>query len=99
MNHQLTNAFFVTPASYGSLDYTESGAGYLDQDVVVRFDVPQQVSAIYLTDDFGATAPTVTVNGTSVTVQRVGTGTYDKKLKVTWSGMVGPAGVHVVATQ
>jgi hypothetical protein len=41
----------------------------------------------------------VTVNGNSVTVQRVGTGTYDKKLKVMWTGMVGPAGIHVVATQ
>jgi hypothetical protein len=99
MNHQLTNAFFVTPASYGSLDYAESGAGFLDQDVVIRFDVPQQVSAIYLTDDFGAAAPTATVNGAPVTVQRIGTGTYDKKLQLMWSGMVGPSGVHVVATQ
>jgi uncharacterized protein (DUF608 family) len=97
MNHQLTNAFFVTPGSYGSLDYAESGAGFLNRDVVVRFDVPQNVSAIYLTDDFGA-APTATVNGTPVSFQRAGTGKYDRKLKLMWSGMVGPAGVHVVVT-
>jgi hypothetical protein len=97
MNHQLTNAFFVTPASYGSLDYLESGAGFANKDVVIRFDVPQSVSAIYLTDNFGTATPTATVDGTSVTVQRVGTGSYDRKLKLMWNGTVGPTGIHVVA--
>jgi len=97
MNHQLTNAFFVTPASYGSLDYLESGAGFANKDVVIRFDVPQNVSAIYLTDNFGTATPTATVDGTSVTVQRVGTGSYDGKLKLMWNGTVGPTGIHVVA--
>ena len=97
MNHELTNAFFVTPGSYGSLDYRESGAGFVDKDIVIRFDVPQTVSAVYLTDDFG-TAPNATVDGASVSFGRVGTGKYDRKLKLMWNGTVGPAGIHVVVT-
>jgi hypothetical protein len=97
MGHTLKNAFFTIPGSYGSLDYVASGATFANKDVVVRFDVPQKVSAIYLTDDFGA-APKATVDGVAVPVQKIGTGKYDRKLKLQWNGNVGPNGIHVVAT-
>jgi uncharacterized protein (DUF608 family) len=97
MQHELTNAFFVIPGSYGSLDYRESGVGFVNKDVVVRFDASQKVNAVYLTDDFGPD-PKATVDGVPVSIERVGTGKYDRKLKLLWNGTVGPTGIHVVAT-
>jgi hypothetical protein len=102
MNHTLKNAFFCTPANggnYGTISYTESGTTYEKQAITVRFDKPQTVSAIYISDRFPAgTNPTVTVNGAAATFTRVGSGSFDKRVKINWSGTVDSTGVVIGAT-
>ena len=102
MNHTLKNAFFCTPANggnYGTISYTESGTTYEKQAITVRFDKPQTVSAIYISDRFPAgTTPTVTVNGAAATFTRVGSGSFDKRVKINWTGTVDSTGVVVSAT-
>jgi hypothetical protein len=102
MNHTLKNAFFCTPANggnYGTITYTESGTTYEKQAITVRFDKAQTVSAIYISDRFPAgTTPTVTVNGAAATFTRVGSGSFDKRVKINWSGTVDSTGVVVSAT-
>jgi hypothetical protein len=101
MNHVLKNAFFCTPANggnYGTISYTESGTTYEKQNITVRFDKPQKVSAIYISDRFpAATTPTVTVNGAAATFTRVGSGTFDRRVKINWSGTVDSTGVLISA--
>jgi expansin (peptidoglycan-binding protein) len=98
----LKNAFFCTPANggnYGTISYTESGTTYEKQAITVRFDKPQKVTAIYISDRFPAgTTPTVTVNGAAATFTRVGSGSFDRRVKINWSGTVDSTGVVIGAT-
>jgi hypothetical protein len=96
MNHELKDAFICIPGTYGSLNYKETGAGFLNKELTVKFDKPTKVTAIYLKDNYPAAVP-VLVNGVEQKVDRIGTGKYDKMLKVNWTGNIGPAGIRINA--
>jgi hypothetical protein len=96
MNHELKNAFICIPGTYGSLNYKETGTTFLNKEIVVKFDKPTKVNYIYLKDNYSDTVP-VLVDGVTQPVERIGTGKYDKMLKVKWTGMIGPAGIRILA--
>jgi hypothetical protein len=98
MNHQLKNALFCMPGNYGTISYNESGSMYQNQAMTVRFDKPQKVSSIYISDRFlPATTVSVTVNGAAATFSRIGSGTFDRRIKINWSGTVDSNGVLIGA--
>jgi hypothetical protein len=96
MNHELKDAFICIPGTYGSLNYKETGATFLKKEITVKFDKPTKVSCIYLKDNY-TDAPTVIVDGVEQKVDRIGTGKYDKMLKVNWTGNIGPNGIRLYA--
>jgi hypothetical protein len=103
MNHVLKNAFFCTPANggnYGTISYSETGTTYEKQAITVRFDKPQKVAAIYISDRFPTASTTiaVTVNGAVTTFSRIGSGSFDRRVKINWSGTVDSTGVLISAT-
>jgi hypothetical protein len=98
MNHQLKNAFFCMPGNYGTISYNESGSMNQNQTITVRFDKPQKVSAIYIADRFlPATTVAVTVNGATAQFSRIGSGTFDRRIKISWTGTVDSTGVLIGA--
>ncbi len=98
MNHELRNALFCMPGNYGTISYKEDGGTYQNQTITVRFDKPQKVSSIYISDRFlPATTVSVTVNGATTPFSRVGSGTFDHRIKINWTGTVDSAGVLIDA--
>ncbi|HUI93007.1 MAG TPA: discoidin domain-containing protein [Chitinivibrionales bacterium] len=98
MNHELDNALFCVPGSYGTISYKESGSTNQNQNITVRFDKPQKVSSLYISDRFlPATTVAVTVNGATEPFSRIGSGTFDRRIKINWSGTVDSSGVQVGA--
>lgn len=96
MNHQMTNGMFVMPEGYGTVDFTESGETYQNQNITVKSDSMIEVSKIHISDNFGENVA-VTVNGTNVPFTREGTG-YAKELVIEWSGTLDNAGITIVST-
>jgi hypothetical protein len=98
MNHELRNALFCMPGNYGTISYKEDGSTYQNQAITVRFDKPQKVSSIYISDRFlPATTVAVTVNGATTPFSRVGSGTFDRRIKINWAGTVDSTGVLIGA--
>jgi hypothetical protein len=96
MNHELKDACICMPGTYGSLNYKETGTNFLNKDITVKFDKSVKVGCIYLKDNYSGTV-SVAIDGVAQQVERVGTGKYDRILKVKWVGNIGPNGVHIVA--
>ncbi len=98
MNHELKNALFCMPGNYGTISYKEDGSTYQNQTITVRFDKPQKVSSIYISDRFlPATTVSVTVNGATAQFSRIGSGTFDRRIKINWTGTVDSTGVLIGA--
>ncbi|MFC7535338.1 discoidin domain-containing protein [Actinoplanes sp. GCM10030250] len=99
MNHVLTGGTFVSPEGYGSIDYTETGDTFQNQQITVRSDNPIPVSTLHLQDYFGddTSSITVTVDGEPAAFTRSGAG-YTKELLIRYDGTVGPEGVRITAT-
>ena len=98
MNHELKNALFCMPGNYGTISYKEDGSTNQNQTITVRFDKPQKVSSIYITDKFlPGTTVAVTVNGATAQFSRIGSGSFDRRIKITWAGTVDSTGVLIGA--
>jgi hypothetical protein len=100
MNHELKKAFFETPATAGTFDYKETGKSFTGKDIKIRFDDATPITAIYVTDNYPEDADvTATIDGEAVGVERVGEGTFEKKIKINWSGDIDKDGIHIVVTE
>jgi hypothetical protein len=98
MNHELKNALFCVPGYYGTISYKESGNMNQNQDITVRFDKPTQVSAIYISDKaLPKTTMAVTVNGATRPFTRTGSGSFERRIKIDWTGTVDASGVRISA--
>jgi putative cell wall-binding protein len=99
MDHVLTNGTFVSPEGYGSVDYTESGDTFQNQELTVRSDQPIDVTTLHLQDYFGddTSSITVTVDGAPVPFTRSGEG-YTKELLIELDCTVDSDGVVITAT-
>lgn len=95
MDHEMQEAMFITPEGYGSLCCKESGELYQNQEMVVTFDQPVEVSTIHISDHYGADV-TVTINDEKLEFTRTGTG-YAKELIVEWNGIIDSSGIRIVA--
>ncbi|WP_162551306.1 carbohydrate-binding protein [Paenibacillus tepidiphilus] len=95
MEHRMNRAMFATPEGYGTISCTEYGSAWQNRRITVTCEHEMTVSAIYLTDHYGAQVA-VTVNGEPVKCRRTGEG-YGSKLRVEWSGTIGGGGITVVA--
>jgi hypothetical protein len=96
LNHQLTDAMFVTPEGYGAISCREYGDMHQNREITVRSEQPMPVTAVYLTDHYGAQV-TVTVNGEACEAVRTGTG-YAKELRLAWNGVIDNSGIRIVAS-
>jgi hypothetical protein len=100
MNHELKRAFFETPDTAGTFDYVETGEDFVDKEIEIRFDDATPISAIYVTDNFEADASVeATVDGTAVDIERVGEATFEKKIRIDWSGDIDENGIRIVVAK
>jgi len=97
MNHELKDALICIPNNYGTLNYKESGTSFNNKDITVKFDKSIKVNCIYIKDNY-TTLPNVTINGITQKIDRVGTGKYDRMIKINWIGNIGTSGIRIVAT-
>jgi uncharacterized protein (DUF608 family)/regulation of enolase protein 1 (concanavalin A-like superfamily) len=94
MNHQMTDALYISPEGYGTVSCTESGTNYQNANLTIKSDNAIAVNGIYVKDKCGNNV-TVTVGGVSQSISRIGTG-YNKEIKVNWSGTVNSSGINIV---
>ncbi len=94
MNDVMTDGLFIMPEGYGTVSCTESGDLKQNQSMTVKSENAIDVKKIHLSDNFGETAPTVKINGTSVNFERIGTG-YDKELVVEYNGTLDSNGITI----
>jgi hypothetical protein len=94
MNHEMKDAMFISTEGYGSISCTESGDYNQNQNIIIKFDNPVEVSNIHLSDNFGENVA-ITINGLAYEFTRSGSG-YAKELLVTWNRAIDKYGINIV---
>jgi Malectin domain/Ricin-type beta-trefoil lectin domain-like/beta-glucosidase 2, glycosyl-hydrolase family 116 N-term/Glycosyl-hydrolase family 116, catalytic region len=96
MNHQLTNALFLSPEGPGTISAQQSGNLSQNQTLKVTSDNAITVKTLYVKDTAAASV-IVTVNGVNQSFTRIGTG-YSKELQIPWSGTINASGITIQVT-
>ncbi|UQZ36148.1 hypothetical protein C2I18_23045 [Paenibacillus sp. PK3_47] len=94
MAHEMTEVMVITPEGYGTVSCKESGEGFQNKEITVKFDQYIEVSTIHMADPYGDKV-TVAVNGEKVAFTRSGTG-YARELLIEWNGRIGSSGISIV---
>jgi hypothetical protein len=100
MNHSMNNALVFTPEAWATVSCTETGAQFQQQNITFTPDKPMEVKTLYLRDR-GTPSVYVMVNGELIDaakITRIGTGGYQREIKVDWQGTVTSAGLNVAVS-
>jgi hypothetical protein len=100
VNHTMTNALVFTPETWATVSCTEEGAQFQTQKITFTPDKSMDVKGIYLRDK-GTANVYVMVNGEQLDaakITRIGTGGYQREVKVDWQGTVTSTGLNVIVS-
>jgi hypothetical protein len=96
MNHQITNALYMSPEGCGTISAVESDPGFETLEIAFKPDNPVQVTSLYVRDR-GFPTTYVNIDGVSQTPVKVGSG-HAAELKIDWNNTASAGGITVVVS-
>jgi hypothetical protein len=96
LNHTISNAFFISPEGNGSISCTESGTNNQNFTIIFSCDSSLTIDTLYLWDRCG-TNVSVTINGATVNVERIGHG-FSRLLKIKKHFLAGSHATTIIVT-